>query len=241
LAVGPLAVLLVVLSASVDAAPADDARAAMVEIVEAQIDRLGGLIGVEAIDPRVLAAMRQVPRHDFVPGPLRPYAYGDHPLPVGHGQNIAAPLLVALMTHLVAPAAGDVVYETGTGAGYHAAVLSLLVAEVVSVEVVAPLAQQAAATLAALGYANVQVHLGDGYDGWPAKGPFDVIVIKEAIDHPPAPLVAQLAPGGRMVLPLGPADGPQFLTLIEKDLAGRLRYRRIMPVRFSPFQGGRRT
>jgi protein-L-isoaspartate(D-aspartate) O-methyltransferase len=162
------------------------------------------------------------------------------PLPIGQGQNIAQPYLVALMTHLARVEPGDLVFETGTGAGYHAAVLSLLAGKVVSVEVVAPLALRAAAKLKALGYDNIEVVASDGYYGAPAKGPFDAMIVKEAIDHLPPPLVAQLKPGGRLVLPLGPLDGPQYLTVIEKLPDGRTRATRIMPVRFTPLQGGER-
>jgi protein-L-isoaspartate(D-aspartate) O-methyltransferase len=216
-------------------------RAEMLRRVEIETLMLSGETGIAEIDPRILAAMGDVPRHAFVPEPLRPYAYRPHPLPVGHEQNIAAPLLVALMTQLVAPEAGDVVFETGTGAGYHAAVLSRLAAEVYSVEVVAPLAERATRILKELGYDNVFVREGDGYFGWAAKGPYDAMVIKEAIDHVPPPLLGQLKPGGRMVIPLGREGGPQYLTLVTKDAAGKVTERRIMPVRFSPLQGGERT
>jgi protein-L-isoaspartate(D-aspartate) O-methyltransferase len=225
------------------AAAADRAaeRAEMVRLIELETTLLSSETGVSAIDPRILAALGQVPREAFVPEPLRPYAYQPQPLPVGHEQNIAAPFLVALMTHLVAPGPDDVVFETGTGAGYHAAVLSLLAAEVYSVEVVAPLADRAERLLKELGFDNVFAREGDGYFGWAAKGPFDAIVIKEAIDHVPPPLLQQLKRGGRLVIPLGPPDGPQYLTLVTRDAAGKLSQRRIMPVRFSPLQGGERT
>jgi protein-L-isoaspartate(D-aspartate) O-methyltransferase len=236
----PVVVVLVALPAVVLATPADEAREEMVRIVQLEMGMLGDQIGVGAIDSRVLDAMRRVPRHLFVPAQLRPYAYGNHPLPVGQDQNIAAPLLIALMTHLAAPQPGDVVYETGTGAGYHAAVLSLLAAKVYSVEVIEPLAKQAAEILAAEGYDNVEVQAGDGYYGWSAKAPFDAIIVKEAIDHVPPPLLAQLKRGGRLVMPLGPARGPQYLVLVTKDRDGKVGERRIMPVRFSPLQGGER-
>jgi protein-L-isoaspartate(D-aspartate) O-methyltransferase len=213
----------------------------MVRVIELEALAVSADTGIPEIDPRVLEAMRQVPRHAFVPSELRPYAYGNHPLPVGHEQNVASPLLVALMTHVVALEPDDVVYETGTGAGYHAAVLSHLVRSVYSVEVVEPLADQAARVLKELGYDNVHVQAGDGYFGWPGKGPFDAIIVKEAIDHVPPPLLGQLRRGGRMVLPLGPARGPQYLTLITKGANGKVLEKRIMPVRFSPLQGGERT
>jgi protein-L-isoaspartate(D-aspartate) O-methyltransferase len=159
---------------------------------------------------------------------------------VGYEQNLAAPLLVALMTHLVAPKPDDVAFETGTGAGYHAAVLSLLAAKVYSVEVVEPLADRSARVLKDQGYDNVFVRASDGYYGWPEKAPFDVMVIKEAIDHVPAPLLQQLKRGGRMVIPLGPEEGVQTLTLMTKDQDGKVHQQAIMPVRFSPLQGGER-
>jgi protein-L-isoaspartate(D-aspartate) O-methyltransferase len=233
--------LLLALPAQAGAADRAAERAEMIRRVELEVLMLSGETGIGEIEPRILASMAEVPRDAFVPEMLRPYAYQPHPLPVGHEQNLAAPLLAALMTQLVAPEPDDVVFETGTDTGYHAALLSLLAAEVYSVEVVAPLADHAARLLKELGYDNVSVREGDGYFGWAAKGPFDAIVIKEAIDHLPPPLLQQLAPGGRMVIPLGPARGPQYLTLVTKDAAGKLSERRIMPVRFSPLQGGERT
>jgi protein-L-isoaspartate(D-aspartate) O-methyltransferase len=217
-----------------------DQRAQMVRLVQLETLMLSGQTGVAELDPRVLAALRQVPREAFVPEALRPYAYEPHPLPLGHQQNLAAPLLVALMTHLVAPKPDDVAFETGTGAGYHAAVLSLLTAKVYSVEVIEPLADQAARVLKDQGYDNVFVQASDGYYGWPAKAPFDVMVIKEAIDHLPAPLLQQLKRGGRMVIPLGPEQDVQMLTLVTKDGDGNVHQQGIMPVRFSPLQGGER-
>ena len=233
----------VALAAGPARAQANDvaARNEMVRIVELQTLMLSAETGIAEIDPRVLDAMREVPRHAFVPEPLRAYAYGDHPLPVTSEQNIAAPLLVALMTHVVALQPDDVVYETGTGAGYHAAVLSRLVREVYSVEVDEPLADRATRLLKELHYDNVHVAASDGYFGWPAHAPYDAMIIKEAIDHIPPPLLGQLKRGGRMVLPLGPARGPQYLTVITKDANGRVSEQRIMPVRFSPLQGGERT
>ncbi|MGH6895545.1 MAG: protein-L-isoaspartate O-methyltransferase [Geminicoccaceae bacterium] len=217
------------------------ARNEMVRIVELQTLMLSAETGIAEIDPRVLDAMREVPRHAFVPEALRAYAYGDHPLPVGHEQNIAAPFLAALMTHLADVEAGDVVFETGTDVGYQAALLSNLGADVYSVEVVAPLAAQAARLLKELGYDHVYVLESDGYYGWAAHAPFDAMIVKEAIDHVPPPLLSQLKRGGRLVIPVGPAGGPQYLTLITKDVDGTVREQRIMPVRFSPLQGGQRT
>jgi protein-L-isoaspartate(D-aspartate) O-methyltransferase len=193
------------------------------------------------MSPRVLAVMREVPRHLFVPQALRPYAYNDHPLPLGHGQNLASPFVVALMTHLAELEPGDVVFETGTGAGYHAAVLAKLAAEVYSVEVVEPLAGRAAATLAKLGVVNAHARPGDGYYGWADHAPYDAIIVKEAVDHVPVPLLNQLKAGGRMVLPLGSLEGGQYLTVVRKAADGTTRKTRVLPVLFSPLQGGERT
>jgi protein-L-isoaspartate(D-aspartate) O-methyltransferase len=216
------------------------AREQMVDLVEREIAMFAGETGIAAIDPRVLDAMREVPRHAFVPEVLRPYAYYPQPLPITPEQNLAAPLLIALMTHLAEVQPDDVVFETGTGEGYHAAVLSKLATHVYSVEVIEPLAGYAARILKELGYGNVEVLAGDGYYGWADHAPYDAMVIKEAIDHLPQPLLNQLKRGGRMVIPLGPATGPQYLTLVRKDEAGKLHEQRIMPVRFSPLQGGER-
>jgi protein-L-isoaspartate(D-aspartate) O-methyltransferase len=231
------------LSAGLARADANDvaARHEMVRIIELQVAMLSDETGIEQLDPRVLQVMREVPRHVFVPEPLRAYAYGDHPLPVSPEQNIAAPLLAALMTHLAEVEAGDVVFETGTDVGYQAALLSDLGAEVYSVELDEPLADHAARLLKELHYENVHVEASDGYFGWAAHAPYDAMVIKEAIDHVPPPLLGQLKRGGRMVLPLGPARGPQYLTVIAKGADGKVSEQRIMPVRFSPLQGGERT
>jgi protein-L-isoaspartate(D-aspartate) O-methyltransferase len=215
-------------------------REEMVRILQLEALMVSRETGISEIDPRVLDAMRAVPRHVFVPEPLQPFAYRNHALPVGHDQNIAAPLLVALRTHLARVEPDDVVYETGTGAGYHATVLAQLVARVYSVEVVEPLAEHAAELLKELHYDNVYAKGGDGYYGWPEHGPYDAIIVKEAIDHVPPPLLSQLKRGGRLVMPLGPAHGPQNLTVITKGQNGGVEERRIMPVRFSPLQGGER-
>lgn len=238
------ALMIGLLGASLASAAAADLateRAEMVRHIELEALMISAETGIPELDPRVLDAMRQVPRDAFVPEELRTYAYRPHPLPVGYDQNLAAPLLAALMTHLAAVEDGDIAFETGTDVGYQAALLSELGAEVYSVEVVEPLADQAARTLKDLGYEHIFVQAGDGYFGWPERGPFDVMVIKEAIDHVPPPLLHQLKRGGRMVIPLGPARGPQYLTVVTRDEAGRVSERRVMPVRFSPLQGGERT
>jgi protein-L-isoaspartate(D-aspartate) O-methyltransferase len=223
-----------------DATVFAERRTEMLAIIALHARASSDMTGTGQIDPHVMAAMGTVPRHEFVPVELRHLAYLDTPLPLGQEQNIAQPYLVALMTHLARVDARDIVFETGTGAGYHAAVLSMLAARVVSVEVVSPLALRASATLKALDYDNVEVIASDGYYGAPGKGPFDAMIVKEALDHVPPPLLAQLKRGGRLVLPLGPPQGPQFLTVIEKLPDGRTRSTRILPVSFSPLQGGER-
>ncbi|MGI9508130.1 MAG: protein-L-isoaspartate(D-aspartate) O-methyltransferase [Geminicoccaceae bacterium] len=222
------------------ATSAEVARDHMVAVVEEEVRLLSTETGIRSIDPRVLAAMRAVPRHDFVPLDIKAYAYNNHPLPIGHGQNLAAPLLIALMTHLAELEPSDAVFETGTGAGYHAAILAQLVKDVYSVEVIEPLADQAARMLRERQGGNVMVQAGDGYNGWPAHAPFDAIILKESLDHIPVPLLRQLKPGGRLVMPLGPADGAQDLIVIRLGSDGRLTQKNIMPVRFSPMQGGER-
>ena len=187
-------------------------------------------------DERVLAAMRRVPRHRFVPEDVRALAHEDRPLPIGHGQTISQPYIVAFMTAAVAPRPGDKVLEVGTGSGYQAAVLAELGARVFSIEIVEPLAERAAADLAAAGY-DVAVRAGDGYRGWPDEAPFDVIVITAAPDHVPPALVEQLAPGGRLCLPVGPEGAEQQLRLITKAADGSLTERTLLPVRFVPMTG----
>ncbi len=216
-------------------------RSKMVNLIEVQVLLSGDQTGIDELDPRVADVMREVPRHAFVPKPLQPYAYSDQPLPVGHDQNISSPFLIALMTQLAELDDKDVVFETGTGAGYHAAVLSRLAAEVYSVEVVEPLADEVGPRLKDLGYANVWAKHGDGYYGWAAHAPYDAIIVKEAVDHVPDPLMKQLRPGGRLVIPLGPAKGPQVLTVIRKGSNGKVTRRPVLPVIFSPLQGGERT
>lgn len=167
-------------------------------------------------DARVLEAMRSVPRHLFVPAALQSQAYDDNPLPIGEGQTISQPYIVALMTELLAPAAGQRILEIGTGSGYQAAVLSPLVAEVYTLEIKPGLSRQAASRLAQLGYANVRARQGDGYFGWAEAAPFDGILITAAVDHIPPPLLGQLRDGGRMVLPLGHPFSYQNLVVVTR-------------------------
>ena len=218
-----------------------EARSEMVQQVTARTQATAQVTGVREIAPKVLDALDRVPRHRFVPEKLRRFAYLPTPLPLGHGQNIASPYIVALMTHLAEVSEGAKVLETGTGAGYQAAVLAELGADVVSVEVIEPIANSARMTLVETGHPRVETHIGDGYYGWPEGAPYDAILVKEALDHVPEPLMSQLKPGGRLVLPLGSLEGQQHLTVITKQPDGaKPERRRVLPVRFSPLQGGQR-
>lgn len=189
-------------------------------------------LGKDALDPRVLAAMGRVPRHEFVPADLRPYAYLDQPLPIGCGKTISQPFIVALMTDLLDLQPGDTVLEVGTGLGYQAAILGELAGKVFSVELLEELAVAARQNLSRLGYENIEIRVGDGSRGWPEHAPFDKIVVAAGAEHVPAMLLDQLKPGGRIVLPAGPADA-QELVLVEKDASGHTSTRTLIPVRFS--------
>ncbi len=194
--------------------------------------------GRPAFSPAVMAALTKVPRHRFVPLDQVPYAYENRPLAIGHGQTISQPYIVALMTDLIDPLADQTVLEIGTGSGYQAAVLAELVAQVHSIEIIAPLAAEATARLKALGYANVQTRAGDGYYGWEEAGPFDAILVTAAASHVPPPLIRQLKPGGRMVIPVGAHFMAQYLLLVEKTGEGQVSTRQILPVSFVPLTGG---
>jgi protein-L-isoaspartate(D-aspartate) O-methyltransferase len=213
------------------------ARERMIQSLAALSRSPAGPSGSGGLDPSVLAAMREVPRHELVPENVRPAAYDNRPLPIGHGQTISQPLIVALMTDLAQPDKDDVVLEVGTGSGYQAAVLSRLVDRVYSIEIVEPLARQAKERLHGLGYHNVTVRQGDGYHGWPEHAPFDAILVTAAASHIPPPLVGQLKPGGRMVIPVGPAFMAQNLMLVEKDPTGKVSTRVLLPVSFVPLTG----
>ena len=209
------------------------ARRAMVAEVEAMFASAAVETGREGLSGRVAEAMRAVPRHEFVPWSRRAAAYDNRPLPIGHGQTISQPFIVALMTDLLELTPQARVLEIGTGSGYQAAILSLLAREVYSIEIVAPLGETARQTLARLGYANVTTRIGDGYGGWPEAAPFDGIIVTAAPGHIPPALVEQLAPGGRLVIPVGELS--QELMVVEKRADGSLIERRIVPVAFVPF------
>ena len=194
--------------------------------------------GRPAFSAAVMAALTQVPRHRFVPLDQVPYAYENRPLAIGHGQTISQPYIVALMTDLIDPRPDQTVLEIGTGSGYQAAVLAELVAQVLSIEIIAPLAAEANARLKALGYANIQTRAGDGYYGWEEAGPFDAILVTAAASHVPPPLIRQLKPGGRLVIPVGTHFMAQYLLLVEKTADGQVSSRQILPVSFVPLTGG---
>ncbi len=211
-------------------------RAEMLEVVQAHAT---AGYAPAAISPAVIAAMGRVERHEFVPEALRARAYEDRPLPIGYGQTISQPYIVALMIDLLEPAAGDRVLEIGTGSGYQAAVLAELGLEVYSIEIVPELGDEAAARLDRLGYDKVATRVGDGYYGWPERAPFDGLVVTAAAGHVPPPLIEQLKPGGRMVIPVGEPYRVQHLVLVTKSADGSLRSRQLLPVRFVPLTGRR--
>lgn len=185
-------------------------------------------------DPRVLSALREVPRHLFVPEDMRDVAYADRPLPIGHGQTISQPYIVAAMTELLQPQPDHIVLEVGTGCGYQAAVLARLVKQVYSIEIVRPLAEQAELKLVEHGFDNVLVRAGDGYAGWPEHAPFDGIIVTAAPDHVPQPLIDQLRPGGRLVIPVGPVYSVQELLLVKKRKDETVVTEQVMAVGFVP-------
>jgi protein-L-isoaspartate(D-aspartate) O-methyltransferase len=214
-------------------------RSEMVRTIVLRAQEFGLALLGKDIDPKVLEALRLTPRHEFVPAALRADSYADRPLPIGYGQTISQPLIVALMTQLLEPGPSSVVLEVGTGSGYQAAVLAPLVRQVHSIEIIPALAESAANRLSQFGYANVSVRQGNGYYGLPEAAPFDGIIVTAAAGHIPPPLLQQLKPGGRMIIPIGPSLGQQHLTVVERNPEGRVRTRRVMPVRFVPLTAQR--
>ena len=206
-------------------------RRHMVEVIAMHVDRLAEEIGKPALAEPVLAAMLQVPRHRFVPAQLAALAYHDTPLPIGFDKTVSQPFICALMTDLLDVQPLELVLEIGTGLGYAAAILSAIARRVWTVEIVEEFADHAEEQLHALGCANVAVRIGDGTRGWVEHAPFDKIIVTAATEQPPKTLLDQLAPGGRMVLPLGP-DEAQQLTVLDKAADGRIRTREVIPVRF---------
>jgi protein-L-isoaspartate(D-aspartate) O-methyltransferase len=195
-------------------------------------------INKKSFNKRVMQVMGSIPRHKFVPEDMRSSAYENQPLPIGYGQTISQPYIVALMTDLLQPQQEHRVLEIGTGSGYQAAVLSRLVEHVYSIEIIEALGKSSAQLLSQLGYDNIETRIADGYNGWPEHAPFDGIVVTAAISHIPPPLVKQLKKGGRMVIPVGTRFQTQYLTLVEKDMQGVVTTRQVLPVAFVPFTGG---
>jgi protein-L-isoaspartate(D-aspartate) O-methyltransferase len=228
--------LLAVTHAGTSAAPDRHSaqRARMVAEVAAMARENGSMTGRPALSEAIMTAMARVPRHRFVPPVQQIFAYDNRALSIGEGQTISQPFLVALMTDLIDPKPGDTVLEVGTGSGYQAAILAELVAKVYTIEIVEPLGRRAMQLLHELGYRNVEVRIGDGYNGWSEAAPFDSIVVTAAPTEIPTPLIDQLKRGGRMVIPGGASD-MQYLLLVEKRLDGTTTTRRTLPVRFVPF------
>ena len=213
-------------------------RRAMVREIAADVRRTSNYLGKNRLDDRVMDAMGRVERHRFVPESIRDMAYLNRPLPIGHDQTISQPYIVAIMTDLLGLDPGCRVLEVGTGSGYQAAVLAELCDEVFTIEIVAPLGQEADERLARLGYENVNVRIGDGYAGWPEEAPFDGIIVTAGASHVPDPLVEQLARGARIVIPVGDPYGRQDLVVVTKQQNGDTVTREILPVIFVPLTGG---
>jgi protein-L-isoaspartate(D-aspartate) O-methyltransferase len=212
-------------------------RQHMVEVVAQDVRHTQSHLGKGLLDDEVRQALASVPRHEFVPAAQQAYAYENRPLPIGEGQTISQPYIVAIMTDLLQLTPDDVVFELGTGSGYQAAILAQLAERVYTMEIVEKLGNRARDTLQRLGYDNVTVRLGDGYYGWKEHGPFDAIIVTAAGDHIPPPLVRQLKPGGRMMIPVGSRFFTQQLMLVEKKRDGSVLTREILPVRFVPMTG----
>lgn len=216
------------------------ARRQMVAEITADTIFACASIGKAALGARVIATLGKVPRHEFVPVELQPFAYANVPLPIGFGKTISQPFIVGLMTDLLAIDAGDTVLEIGTGLGYQAAVLAELAQKVYSVEILEELAEQAKQRLRRQKYTNIEFKIGNGYYGWPDHAPYDKIIVTAAPDLIPPPLFEQLKPGGKMVIPAGLAEA-QRLLLVEKDVTGALTTAEILPVRFTQLEGAEST
>ncbi|MGK7346465.1 MAG: protein-L-isoaspartate(D-aspartate) O-methyltransferase [Candidatus Nitrospinota bacterium M3_3B_026] len=238
----PFALPLAVLAwagAALSSSPYQEERERLVRQIERDVQETSSWVGKDRLDEKVMKSIAGAKRHLFVPEKHRDMAYLNRPLPIGHGQTISQPYIVALMTDLLDVDGDDVVLEVGTGSGYQAAVLSPLVKEVHTIEIIPELGRSARERLERLGYDNVTVKVGDGYYGWPERAPFDAIVVTAAADHVPPPLVRQLKPGGRMVIPVGGRFMAQQLTFVEKAGDGTVTTRQVLPVRFVPLTGRR--
>jgi protein-L-isoaspartate(D-aspartate) O-methyltransferase len=212
-------------------------RQALVNIIETEIMRTSGFLNRESLDEPVLKALLKVPRHQFVPDSERSFAYANRPLSIGYGQTISQPYIVAVMTDLLKLKKSDRVLEVGTGSGYQAAVLAELADSVYTIEIIEPLAKQAEANLKRSGYESVHTRTGDGYYGWEDAAPFDGIVVTAVASHIPPPLIKQLKPGGRMIIPVGAQFMTQYLVLVTKDANEQVTTRQILPVSFVPLTG----
>lgn len=214
----------------------DEQRREMIAAIKVIAEHLAAEVGKTALDDRVLRAMAKVPRHEFVPLEVQPYAYLNRPLPIGFDKTISQPLMVAVMTDLLELKTNDVVLEIGTGLGYQSAVLAELAGSVYTVEIIDELAQRAVPRLKREGYTNIELQVGNGYFGWPEHAPFDKVIVTAGSDLIPPPLINQLKAGGRMVIPVGLHDAQQLL-LIDKDVNGKVRTKEIMQVLFSLLEG----
>ena len=214
----------------------EEQRREMIAAIRVIAEHLAAEIGKAALDDRVLRAMAKVPRHEFVPLEVQPYAYLNRPLPIGFDKTISQPFMVAVMTDMLELKPDDVVLEIGTGLGYQAAVLAELAGSVYTVEIIDELAQRAVQRLKRRGYTNIEVRIGNGYFGWPEHAPFDKVIVTAAPDLIPPPLINQLKAGGRMVIPVGLPDA-QELVVVDKDLNGRVKTKEIMRVLFSSLEG----
>ena len=206
----------------------------MVAEIEAMVSETSGYTGIDRLRPPVVQALQRVSRHEFVPAELEAYAYRNQPLAIGHDQTISQPYIVALMTELADVDADSVVLEVGTGSGYQAAVLAEISRHVYTIEIIEVLGQRAEQTLARLGYDNVSCRIGDGYQGWPEHAPYDAILVTAAPEQVPQPLLDQLKPGGKLVIPVGPAGRVQSLRVLSRDRDGKLEERDVLPVGFVP-------
>jgi protein-L-isoaspartate(D-aspartate) O-methyltransferase len=211
----------------------------MIADIEAEVEYTRSLTGKKTLDPRVMEVMGRVPREKFVPEPMQAAAFDNGPLPIGHGQTISQPYIVALMTDLLQLAADDTVLEIGTGCGYQTAILACLAKAVFTVEVIPELGEAAAERLARLNYLNIRHRIGNGYEGWPEHAPYDAIIVTAAAPAIPPALIDQLKPGGRLVIPVGWQYMPQELMLVEKDVREAIHSRGILGVAFVPLQDTR--
>lgn len=212
-------------------------RSDLINIIKSDVVRTSDFLEQGALDERVLDAIGKVSRHEFVSDDQRPHAYENRPLPIGYGQTISQPYIVAIMTDLLKPEKTDQVLEVGTGSGYQAAILAELVDTVYTIEIIEELGINAAGNLKRTGYDTVHTQIGDGYYGWETMAPFDGIIVTAVASHIPPPLIKQLKPGGRMIIPVGGQFMMQYLVLVTKDVDGKVTTRQILPVSFVPLTG----